>query len=515
MGKRMKTVRVVVSIKTWLACLLLTLSLQYAHAVDKVLVLSESIINGTDSLEAQDAAAMGYQVDIKDATWWGDPSRTTADFAAYRAIIIGDPNCDGVSSPEYQNAMQVVESTVNIWGPAVKGNVIVIGTDPVYHSNLQGASDLIMQGISFSLVQPNRTGFYITLSCRYISASANTPVPILSPFGAFTVEGASSETPHIVETQPILLGLTDDALSNWSESIHEVLDSWPNDFQVLAMAKDLGSAYQAPDGTVGTPYILARGSLCEGGCSTPAVLSGGVWSNPTHVWENATFTFNITGTPGSRWNVYSSIYPDADGPWTNIGSVELVNGSATFSETGVNDQHYYKVVGCGTTSDVYGFTQLRLPVGNNLAVSRPPYNSGAGNYNFVLDQQPSTLNSVFPVSVISDALGNLLPQSDSAGDWWGGVFVDVTGDNYDHIPDASGTSWQVTAPLDNGPALSGDEITFDYGDTIWFNFPSDAWIQYQDSDPVLLTWIGHYLPVQPPPPPPAPTLEPVLNFLRE
>jgi hypothetical protein len=184
------------------------------------------------------------------------------------------------------------------------------------------------------------------------------------------------------------------------------------------------------------------------------------------------------------------LYPNDTG-WTYVGTVILVNGTATFSESDVNDQHFYKATKCGVSSTIYGFTQARLPLGDYTPVSRPPYNSGSGNYNFVIDQQPSTLNSVFPVSAISDALGNLLPQQDPDGDWWGGVNVDVAEDEYDHTPDASGTSWVVTEPLFAGPPVSGDQITFDYGDTLWFEFPGSSWIQYQDSNPVLLTWIGH------------------------
>jgi hypothetical protein len=37
-------------------------------------------------------------------------------------------------------------------------------------------------------------------------------------------------------------------------------DAWPADFTVLAIARDFGAAYTASDGTVGTPYILARGA---------------------------------------------------------------------------------------------------------------------------------------------------------------------------------------------------------------------------------------------------------------
>ncbi|MCI0637250.1 MAG: hypothetical protein L0206_25540 [Actinobacteria bacterium] len=65
---------------------------------------------------------------------------------------------------------------------------------------------------------------------------------------------------HIVATHPALAGLTDATLSNWSCSVHEGISSWPINFEVLVIAENaIGGNYNAPDGTIGFPYILARG----------------------------------------------------------------------------------------------------------------------------------------------------------------------------------------------------------------------------------------------------------------
>jgi len=78
--------------------------------------------------------------------------------------------------------------------------------------------------------------------------------------GGFTVLGVGCfNDAHIVATHPSLTGITDATLSNWSCSVHEAFDKWPVDFQVLAIARNIGSSFTATDGTVGTPYILARG----------------------------------------------------------------------------------------------------------------------------------------------------------------------------------------------------------------------------------------------------------------
>src|SRR5207245_1251518 len=106
------------------------------------------------------------------------------------------------------------------------------------------------------------------LSCYYFNAEAGTPVPMLadlSGFGAFKVFGqelfsSCPEESHIVASSPALEGLTDEALSHWGCSAHEAFEEWPADFQVLAINKDIGTNYTASDGTVGGPYILARGA---------------------------------------------------------------------------------------------------------------------------------------------------------------------------------------------------------------------------------------------------------------
>jgi hypothetical protein len=54
-----------------------------AHA-DKVQLFGPSVEGGASSFEAQQAAALGFQVDVADATTWA--SMKTAQFATYRAV---------------------------------------------------------------------------------------------------------------------------------------------------------------------------------------------------------------------------------------------------------------------------------------------------------------------------------------------------------------------------------------------------------------------------------------------
>lgn len=233
-------------------------------AASEVLILDATVSGGASSLEAQEVTAQGFTpVVVDDATWEG---MTTAQFASYRAIVIGDPTCGSYDDTSHLTAAL---SNPGTWGAAVNGNVLIIGTDPVYHSGgtlTSGPGQLVAHGVDFALAQAGKTGAYIDLSCAYGDMPANTPVTLLDGIrsGGFSVDGGPSsvcyDDAHIVATHPALAGLTDADLSNWGCSVHESFDTWPADYTVLAMARNFGSTYTASDGTVGEPYILASGT---------------------------------------------------------------------------------------------------------------------------------------------------------------------------------------------------------------------------------------------------------------
>jgi uncharacterized repeat protein (TIGR01451 family) len=216
-----------------------------------VLILGSTVSGGASSREATAAVGLGLTVEVvSDGTW---SEMTAEEFASYRAIILGDATCGG--SPSVFTANQAT------WGPGVDGNVVLIGTDPIFHQS-QGGGTLTDKGVAFAVDEAGKTGLYATLSCYYHGTGSSTPVPgfnSLSGAGDFTVTGVGCyNDAHIVAAHPALDGLTDANLSDWSCSVHEAFDSWPSDFQVLAIAEGVGT-YVASDGTTGTPYILARG----------------------------------------------------------------------------------------------------------------------------------------------------------------------------------------------------------------------------------------------------------------
>lgn len=218
---------------------------------DKVLVIART--DNSLHLESSKALALlpaGSTVDVLA------PSAVTGGIAAnYRVVIFADPNCSGT--------VPVMPSD---WATGITGNVVIIGTDPYVHRNeaFGGGTLLIEKTMDFILSNP-KPGAYISLSCYYAGAAFNTPVPFLndafaSSSGTFKLHGSNGDNAHIVATHPALAGLTDATLANWGSSVHESFDDWPKlDFIPLAIIKNSGASFNAPDGTVGSPYILVRG----------------------------------------------------------------------------------------------------------------------------------------------------------------------------------------------------------------------------------------------------------------
>ena len=139
------------------------------------------------SLEAVQAQAspLNLNVEIDDAAAWG--AKSQAQFATYRGIVLGDPNC-AVSTASITGA----ESTTETWGPAITGPVAIVGTDPEFHSINNGDTptgsyghQLTQNAIALATSTAGEPGAYISLSCYYANSPANTPVPVLAPFGSF------------------------------------------------------------------------------------------------------------------------------------------------------------------------------------------------------------------------------------------------------------------------------------------------------------------------------------------
>jgi hypothetical protein len=216
------------------------------------------VSGGASSIEGLEVAANGLTVDVVDAATWS--TMTASQFASYRAIILGDPTCVG---PGTSSDIDAAAANAKVWGRVVNGNVVIVGSDPVYHAG-QGGETVTQRAVDFAVNQVGKTGAYISLSCYYHDTGSSTPVPVLDGIGAggFTVTGVGCyDDAHIVAQSSALAGLADADLSNWSCSVHEAFQTWSPGLIPLAIARDFDSSFTASDGTQGPPYILAGGNI--------------------------------------------------------------------------------------------------------------------------------------------------------------------------------------------------------------------------------------------------------------
>ncbi|MDC0713401.1 DUF5011 domain-containing protein [Stigmatella sp. ncwal1] len=256
---------------------------QEANVTNKVLILGTTVTGGQASREAQAAMNRGYPVTIATPAQW--KAMTPEDFQKYNGIIIGDAACQGDTS-----AIQAAIDNSNIWGAAVDGNVVITGSDTTNN----GTPQFLENAVSSIVAVGDRTGMYISLGCAYQNAAPNTPVPLLKPFGDFTVAGTGcyASGGHIFQMEPSLLsdGLVsnDGALGGTKGCVtRTVFSSYPqNTFAPVALAVDSSgtlpntSSYFEwletdddgnPKAYTGTPYIVTNGAMAlSSGCGIGA-----------------------------------------------------------------------------------------------------------------------------------------------------------------------------------------------------------------------------------------------------
>ncbi len=268
-----------------------------AHAAPggTVLILSTSVIGGTSSVEYLQAVDLGFTVELADASQWA--AKSQADFATYRALILGDATVFCLSS------IQAAIDNRTTWSPAIDGNIMLIGGDPEFHAyyGTAGAIAEIRNSIGFAGDIPGKTGLYAAFGCQYYSAPiTGTVVPFLDQIGSFSVRGSNVDGVHIVASHPALSGLTDALLSNWGTSTHAGFTSFPEGFIPLAIQIGItgNGSLSFADGTSGVPYMLARGEGLQA-VGLNISMSGPATGN---VGENITYTITYANTGNAAAN---------------------------------------------------------------------------------------------------------------------------------------------------------------------------------------------------------------------
>ncbi len=240
-----------------------------APNANSVLILTSTTRNAADtSIEAHEATLAGFTVVMaSDADW---STMTTADFASYKAIVFADGMCSGNSSLKAAIANQ------DVWGPAVTGNVIVMGDHPGSSAQATtAAQDFVQNALGFA-ASAHGTGAYVTLGC-YMSAAKSIDVPILKPFGQFSVvqQSGCSDSVHLVANDPSLNSLTDANMSGWKCTTDAQFVNWDGSFTPLVVANNASGQFVDPStGATVSPYILVHGALVNSLTTLQSVPAG-------------------------------------------------------------------------------------------------------------------------------------------------------------------------------------------------------------------------------------------------
>jgi hypothetical protein len=253
-------------------------------------LMLEKIVDATegDAAAAADqvnekdvAVGLGLTVDVvTDEQWAG---MTAADFAAYKAIVLGDPFCS--TNDSFYLAAPVANTPV--WGPSVQGNVVVHTFDAALHSNQDsGQVALMSAGIQAVVATPGRTGLYVSTSC-YDGPTVAQVLDGVSPGWTFVPNhdwdsDVDCDTIYLAASLPgPLASLTPATLSGWGCSTHAFFSAWPGDFTVLGIISASPDEEQSEPGDAGrqartrsdvSAQVAADDDVLDGVTGSPVLL---------------------------------------------------------------------------------------------------------------------------------------------------------------------------------------------------------------------------------------------------
>ncbi len=421
-----------------------------------VLVLSTSVNGGSASAEAAAATALGYTVTVDTPATWD--ALTTTAFKAFSAIVIGDPSNGTCASTVPSDAL----STAGTWGPAVTGNVTVLGTAPALAAT-PGAKSLISDGISYA-ASGSGTGLYVSLNCEYSTAAAGTPVPLLASVegGGYTVQGESSSCSAVPGTVnsweaanlSAFNGLTDSSLSlsQWSSpacAVQETFDSWPATYASLAIQVTTSGAASpaevtASAGLSGQPYVLAGSAAPVPAAAAPA--SGGVPAPGSMIGGRGN-----AASPGLSAAIASAGDPvnPENGDFTQSSTdlkIPTFGPPLEFTRT-YDAQLAQQQTGTATPGALgYGWT-------DNWATSVSSTTAAVPADIYTLDGMRQNTGNFGPVPQATvSSPGSVFSNSS-------GVYIAETSANeISEIPFASGSQWGITMTADHIYTIAGSQF---------------------------------------------------------
>jgi hypothetical protein len=278
------------------------------------------------SLEEYAAEHLGYSVTVVSGSTWDE--MTSAQFAAYQLLIVGDPICSETSPTAIANA--------STWAPVVMGtsgvnphtgNRVVVGTDPEFHyvygaggaqptspgvPTSAGAEHLVQAGEDYAGGVPGATGIYFDTSCTDPTFGAPGPGGVLSVLNQLTTQSPSGWTESnsvpcggsvsFIASNPAFTGVTDTDIQGWECSDHVTFPTFPTDWNALAVATDTattptcGTDPHTGSTACGQAYVLVAGSGLV--VTSPDIsLTPATNSSPAGGTHTVTATVTLSGSP--------------------------------------------------------------------------------------------------------------------------------------------------------------------------------------------------------------------------
>ena len=194
------------------------LILGMAHAADIL------VYGPLDYLESSMLSSAGHTVTTWSESQWS--SATQSDFEAFDAIVIGDEDCSGPETADWD----AIYNNRTTWSPAVTGNVFVTTADAGCHANQTSARDFLVHAVEWA-ADGGGTGLYVS------SDWGRRDFDFLDQFGSWGTTQQHSNSSSITDSShPHWTGTygTITSIGGWGNTYHAYFDSYPSDFDVTA-----------------------------------------------------------------------------------------------------------------------------------------------------------------------------------------------------------------------------------------------------------------------------------------
>jgi hypothetical protein len=329
-----------------------------AETGQKALILASSVSGGAASIEAQEAAAAGFgPIDVVDDATWSTMS--AAQFADYQLVVVGDPTCNVLPQAVTTNATNLADAVMARAGGNTRvGNRVLIGTDPVFHTNFTKpeAKHLITSGINFAGVRDGATNLYLDFTCNDPDYDGNgQPDGLDTLLPKLTVDPTPGWTENagppcggsvsLISNADQFSILHSSDIQGWFCSVHESFPTFPSDWIPLAVATDTptaptcGTDVDTGQPACGEAYVLIAGSGITASAPNLA-LDPKEATNPVGTTHTVTATVtNSDHQPQSGVPVtfvVTGANAGATGTCVPADCTTDANGHVTFTYTGAN-----------------------------------------------------------------------------------------------------------------------------------------------------------------------------------